>query len=335
MNGGPPPTYRPRIAIDAMGGDGGPAVTVEAARTLQGRADVMLVGNEAAIRAALPDAPEHISIAHAGDQVTDSDSLSDVLRRRPHTSMRRALMLHAQGRVDAVVSAGDTAALMALSRMLLSMIPGIERPAICKAIQGRRGPFWMLDLGANLDCSAGQLLQFAGMGVTLASSAGGIERPRVALLNVGTEKNKGPPVLGEAAALIESDPELEYVGYIEGSGLFEGRADVVVCDGFAGNIALKSIEGAAKMAGYMIGERLGSLSALRKLALALSGSPLLSLRQDLNPQKYNGASFVGLAGVVIKSHGAADAQGFAYAIELAIKEVFAQIPRRLADQFSP
>lgn len=335
MSGRTAPTFRPRIAVDAMGGDGGLAVTVEAARILQERADITLVGNETAIRAALPQPPGHISIVHAGDQVADSDSLSDVLRRRPDSSMRRALTLHAEGQVDAVVSAGDTAALMALSRMLLSMIPGIERPAICKAIQGRHGPFWMLDLGANLDCNARQLLQFAGMGVTLACHAGGIEQPRVALLNVGTEENKGPAVLREAAALLELDHGFEYIGYIEGSALFEGCTDVVVCDGFAGNIALKSMEGAARMAGYLIRQWLGSLSALQRAGLALSRSRLVSLRRDLNPQKYNGASFVGLAGVVVKSHGAADAQGFAYAIEQAIAEVFARIPQRLAHQFSP
>ncbi len=318
-----------------MGGDAGPEVAVAAARALRDRADITLVGDEAAIRAELPRALGPISIVHASDQVADSDSFSDVLRRRPDTSMRRALALHAQGQVDAVVSAGDTAALMALSRMLLSMIPGIERPAICKAIQGKRGPFWMLDLGANLDCSPELLIQFAGMGMTLACHAGGIARPRVALLNVGTEKNKGPAVLHEAAVSLEHDPQYEYVGYIEGSALFDGCADVVVCDGFAGNIALKSMEGAAGMAGHMMRDWLGSLSALQKAGLFLSRSRLVSLRWDLNPQKYNGASFVGLAGVVVKSHGGADSQGFACAIEEAIAEVFARIPQRLTHQFSP
>jgi glycerol-3-phosphate acyltransferase PlsX len=322
-----------------MGGDGGLAVTAAACQAMKSWVDITLVGEEVAIRAALSreaesDEPEGVSIQPAGDRVASSDALSDVLRRRPDTSMRRALELHAEGRVDAVVSAGDTAALMALSKMLLSMVPGIERPAICKSIQGIHGPFWMLDLGANLDCPAHQLTQFAGMGVTLARHLGRIESPRVALLNIGTEETKGPSVIREAATILEGSPHFVYVGYIEGNALFDGMADVVVCDGFAGNIAVKSIEGAARMAGHMMRRWLESLSPLQKAGLSLSRSRLESLRQDLNPQKYNGASFVGLDGIVVKSHGAADAQGFACAIEQAVAEVDARIPQRLAEQFS-
>jgi glycerol-3-phosphate acyltransferase PlsX len=246
--------------------------------------------------------------------------------------MRRALALLSEGAVDGVVSAGDTAALLGLSRLLLEMVPGIERPAICKAIQGMRGPFWMLDLGANLDCSSRQLAQFAAMGATLARHAGGVAEPRVALLNVGTEDGKGPAVLHEAAGLLRDAPGLSYVGYIEGNALFEGVADVVVCNGFAGNIALKSIEGAARMAGHLLTRLVSTLSPLQKAGLALSRSRLQALRGDFNPQRYNGASFVGLGGTVVKSHGAADAEGFAFAIEQARAEVAAGVPQRLAER---
>jgi glycerol-3-phosphate acyltransferase PlsX len=223
---------------------------------------------------------------------------------------------------------------MGLSRLLLEMVPGIERPAICKAIQGKQGPFWMLDLGANLECSARQLAQFAAMGATLARHAGGVGEPRVALLNVGTEQNKGPEVLHEAAHLLRRASGFQYVGFMEGSTLFEGRADVVVCNGFAGNIALKSIEGAARMAGHLFTTLVASLSPLQKAGMALSRSRLRGLQQEFNPQRYNGASFVGLGGTVVKSHGGADAEGFAFAIRQALAEVAAGIPRRLAERFS-
>lgn len=326
-----------RLAIDAMGGDGGPAVTVAAALAHCDRAELLLVGDQARLGPMLAAAHvdvERIRIVHAADVVSSGDPLSDVLRRRPDTSMRRALALLAEGAVDGVVSSGDTAALMGLSRLLLAMVPGIERPAICKAIQGMRGPFWMLDLGANLECSARQLAQFAAMGATLARHAGNVAEPRVALLNIGTEENKGPQVLHDAAGLLRRSSGFDYVGYIEGNALFDGTADVVVCNGFSGNIALKSIEGAARMAGHLVARLVGSLSLLQKAGLALSRSRLQGLREDFNPQRYNGASFVGLRGTVVKSHGGADAEGFAFAIEQALAEVAAGIPRRLAERFA-
>jgi glycerol-3-phosphate acyltransferase PlsX len=299
------------------------------------RADLLLVGDETQLGPMLsrtPDTAARLRVVHAADVVSSGDPLIDILRRRPDTSMRRALALLSEGAVDGVVSAGDTAALLGLSRLLLEMVPGIERPAICKAIQGMRGPFWMLDLGANLDCSSRQLAQFGAMGATLARHAGGVAEPRVALLNVGTEEGKGPEVLHEAARLLRDAPGLSYVGYIEGNALFEGVADVVVCNGFAGNIALKSIEGAARMAGHLLTRLVGTLSPLQKIGLALSRSRLQALRGDFNPQRYNGASFVGLGGTVVKSHGGADAEGFAFAIEQARAEVEAGVPQRLAER---
>jgi len=330
---------RPRIAVDAMGGDGGLAVTVAAAVRMAEAADLVLVGDQPAIEAVLagispgPGAG-HIDIVHASEQVRPGDSLSVALRHRPDSSMHRALGLLATGAADAVVSGGDTAALMALARLLLPRIPGVQRPAICKPMEGIDGTFWMLDLGANLECSAEQLHQFARMGSVLARSVGGLDAPRVALLNIGTEPGKGPRRLHEAADQIAADDSLRFVGYIEGNRLFRGEADVVVTDGFAGNVALKSMEGAAWMAGQLLRRWFDSLGLLEQAGLALARAKLEALRHELNPQSYNGASFVGLDGVVVKSHGGADVDGFASAIRQAIREVSGDLRGRLTRQFS-
>lgn len=333
---------RPRIAVDAMGGDGGPTVTVAASLELAHRVDLILVGDAERLRAELGDLPPSVTLHHAADVLSPGDSLADVLRRRPDSSMRQALLRHAAGEADAVVSAGDTAALMALSRATLEMIPGVERPAICKSLQGMAGPFWLLDLGANLDCTAAQLGEFAHMGSALARQVSGIAEPRVALLNIGTEAGKGPAVLREAARLLETDGELRFVGFIEGNVLFSDAADVVVTNGFAGNIALKSIEGAARMAGHLLSrwlEETDPARAAREDAVATaeaqkSTARVESLRHALNPQRYNGASFVGLAGVVVKSHGSADVEGFRSAIEEAVLEVEGRLPMHVAAEFA-
>jgi phosphate acyltransferase len=318
-----------------MGGDGGPAVTVAAALALTGRAELTLVGDSDRLHAALgglaDSADGNLKVHHATEQLTATDNLSDVLRHKPDSSMRQALLLHGAGDVDGVVSGGDTAALMALSRSILDMVPGVERPAICKELQGMRGPFWMLDLGANIECSAEQLCQFARMGATLARHAGGIAEPRVGLLNIGTEAGKGPAVLNDAAGRLSADASVNFVGFVEGNMLFSDVVDVVVADGFGGNVALKSIEGAARMAGHLLRGWLDELGPLERAGTLLARRRLQQLRHELNPQRYNGASFVGLSGVVVKSHGSADVEGFQSAIEEAIVEVQGQIPRRLAD----
>lgn len=317
-----------------MGGDGGPAVTVAAAAGLAHRAELTLVGDAGQLHAALGAGAPSVAVQHASENLSGSDRLGDVLRHKPDSSMRQALLRQAAGEADAVVSGGDTAALMALSRSVLAMIPGIDRPAICKDLKGMAGPFWMLDLGANLECSPDQLRQFAHMGNMLARHVGGIAAPRVALLNIGTEPGKGPAVLGEAASLLENDPALHFVGFIEGNVLFSGSADVVVTDGFTGNVALKSIEGAARMAGHLLGDLFDGLGPLEQAGLVLARSKFRTLRHEFNPQRYNGASFVGLSGVVIKSHGSADIEGFQSAIEEAILEVEGRIPMRIAAEFA-
>lgn len=316
-----------------MGGDHGPAVSVPAAMAVTHRADVVLVGDEGRIRDVAPVGEAGITVHHAGAQVQPGQSLGEVLRHEPDTSMRQALLLHAEGRVDAVVSAGDTAALMALSRSLLHMVSGIERPAICKDLQGVTGPFWMLDLGANLACTPTQLEQFARMGAAAARQLGGIGEPRVALLNIGTEARKGPEELRAAAALLEAAEDIDYRGFIEASAVFSGNADVVVTEGFTGNVALKAIEGAARMAGHLLQRWMASLNPLEQAALRVTRGKLGALRHELNPQRYNGASFIGLAGVVVKSHGSADVDGFTSAIDEALLEVAGRLPDRLVADF--
>jgi glycerol-3-phosphate acyltransferase PlsX len=318
-----------------MGGDGGPSVTVAAAVRMLREADLTLVGDQPAIEAELASLDGGgVDVIHAAEQILPSDGLAVALRQKPDASMRRALRLLADGAVDAVVSGGDTAALMALSRQILRRLPGVERPAICKSLQGVAGPFWMLDLGANVECSALQLQQFARMGNVLARAIGGLAAPRVALLNIGTEPGKGPRRLHEAAAALAADASLHFVGYIEGNRLFRGEADVVVADGFTGNVALKAMEGAAWMSGQLLRRWFDSLGFIEQAGLALARAKLDALRHELNPESYNGASFVGLDGVVIKSHGGADVQGFAAAIGQAIREVQGDLRGHLARQFT-
>lgn len=243
--------------------------------------------------------------------------------------MHRALALLAEGRVDAVVSAGNTGALMALSRRLLPMLPGIERPAIVKALEGRDGRRCrLLDVGANLECTEERLHQFAVMGATLATAVDETSKPRVGLLNVGTEHGKGPAHVRRAAELLQADASLHFVGFVEGTELFDGKADVVVMDGFAGNVALKATEGAAAMAERLLRREIGGGAAgwlfrkrLRRLAAAY------------NPQSYNGASFLGLSGVVVKSHGGADRNGFQQAVAQALLEVEGGVVRKMGARF--
>ena len=261
--------------------------------------------------------------------ITQQHSVRDALRIGARSSMHRALALLAEGRVDAVVSAGNTGALMALSRRLLPMLPGIERPAIVKALEGRDGHRCrLLDVGANLECTEERLHQFAVMGATLANAVDETSKPRVGLLNVGTEHGKGPAQVRRAAALLQADASLHFVGFVEGTELFDGKADVVVMDGFAGNVALKATEGAAAMAERLLRREIGGGAAgwlfrkrLRRLAAAY------------NPQSYNGASFLGLSGVVVKSHGGADRNGFQQAVAQALLEVEGGVVRKMGARF--
>ena len=284
-----------------------------------------LVGPEAALRAS---AGRH-RVVDAPNGISQQDSVRDALRMGPRSSMHQALALLAEGQVDAMVSAGNTGALMALSRRLVPMLPGIERPAIVKALEGCEGHRCrLLDVGANLECPPERLHQFALMGATLAEAVDETFKPRVGLLNVGAEHSKGPPQVRRAAELLEADASLRFVGFVEATELFDGRADVVVMDGFAGNVALKAIEGAAAMAERLLRRELGSgpvgwlfRKRLHRLAAAY------------NPQSYNGASFLGLSGVVVKSHGGADRNGFQQAIAQALLEVEGGVVQKMGARF--
>ena len=322
------------VAIDAMGGDFGPRSIVEASIACLSATPSLhltLVGHPTLLEeliACYPAADRlRLHVAGASEVVGMDDRPSLALRGKPDSSMRVALQLLRDEKVQAVVSAGNTGALMALSRHVLKTLPGIDRPAMVAAIPTRDGYCQLLDLGANVDCSAEHLYQFAVMG-SVAAQALGVMRPRVALLNVGTEEIKGNQQVKLAASLLNKAPGLNYVGFIEGDGVFRGEADVVVCDGFVGNILLKSSEGLASM----IGERVeglfkGSLMARAVGALAM---PLLKrLQADLAPAQHNGASFLGLQGIVIKSHGSAGVEGLQSAIGRALIEIRENLPQRL------
>lgn len=293
---------------------------------------LILVGDEAALRADLKERhfkdESRVQIQHASEVVGMDESPSKVLRNKKDSSMRVAINLVKQGRAQAAVSAGNTGALMATAKFVLKTLPGIDRPAIISAIPSVNGHVHMLDLGANAECSAEQLLQFAVMGSALVSSTLGIERPKVALLNIGEEEIKGNEVIKQAAQLLQAS-NLNYIGYVEGDGVFLRDIDVVVCDGFAGNIALKTGEGVAKLIYHFLKQEF-TRSIFTKMAALLAMPALKALGGRIDPRNYNGASFVGLTGIVIKSHGSADAQAFAAAIRVALREVENDVPKRIS-----
>ncbi|MGY2282260.1 phosphate acyltransferase PlsX [Pseudomonas gingeri] len=322
------------IAIDAMGGDFGPRSIVQASIACLSATPSLhlaLVGQPSLLDELIAGYPAvdraRLTIVPAAEVITMDERPSQALRGKPDSSMRVALQLLRDDKVQAVVSAGNTGALMALSRHVLKTLPGIDRPAMVAAIPTRRGYCQLLDLGANVDCSAEHLFQFAVMG-SVAAEALGVVRPRVALLNVGTEDIKGNQQVKLAAGLLQEARGLNYIGFVEGDGLYRGEADVVVCDGFVGNILLKSSEGLATM----IAARIEALFR-RNLASRVVGVlalPLLKrLQADLAPARHNGASFLGLQGIVVKSHGSAGVQGLQSAIQRALIEIQENLPERL------
>ncbi len=323
------------LALDAMGGDHGPSVVVPAAlRYASANPDcsLVLVGQESALRAYLPDKglPPRVSIRHAAEVVGMDESPASALRGKKDSSMRVAINMVKAGEADACVSAGNTGALMATARFVLKTIPGVDRPAIITALPAVDGRTWMLDLGANIDSNADHLLQFAVMGAELVTAVEGIAAPRVGLLNIGEEEIKGIESVKQAHVLLQNSG-LNYVGYAEGDDVYlkEGL-DIVVTDGFIGNVALKSSEGVAKMIRHFL-----SLEFKRNLltrAVALLALPVLkNLKNRIDPRRYNGASLVGLRGIVVKSHGGADQFAFEQAIGIARKEVAADIANRITE----
>ena len=323
------------IALDAMGGDFGTGVVVPAA-VLAARknpdVDFILVGDEAEIRTALDDAGSadgsQLRVQHASQTVAMDELPSHALRNKKDSSMRVAINLIKEGRAHACVSAGNTGALMATSRFVLKMLPGIDRPAICTALPSEKDHTWMLDLGANVDCDAKHLLQFALMGSEQAAAVDGNRNPTVGVLNVGEEEMKGNEQVKEAARLI-SQSGLNYAGYAEGDDIYKGNFDIIVCDGFIGNISLKTSEGVAKMIAAFIKQEF-TRNIFTKLAALIAMPVLKAFRRRIDPRRYNGASLLGLRGIVIKSHGSADALSFNNAIKVAILSVREAVPDRIS-----
>jgi glycerol-3-phosphate acyltransferase PlsX len=334
-------TDRPIIALDVMGGDGGPATTVaaaEIARIRYPKLKFRLYGREDAIRAELAKAPRiaaDAEVIHTDGEVLGTDKPSQVLRRARHSSMGLAIEAVKAGEAHAAVSAGNTGALMAIAKLTLRTMPGIDRPALAALMPTIPAESVMLDLGANTECDERNLVQFAVMGAAFARTVLGLDRPRVALLNIGEEDLKGTHELKAASAMLKAatDLPLAFTGFIEGHKISSGEADVIVTDGFSGNIALKTAEGTAKLVITLLADAFRS-SALTKVGYLMSRPALRALRGHLDPNNHNGAVFLGLNGVVVKSHGSATAKGFANAIGVAHDLVAEDISRKIADDLA-
>ncbi|WP_028452130.1 phosphate acyltransferase PlsX [Chitinilyticum aquatile] len=326
------------VAVDAMGGDHGTHVTVPAVlRFLReySEVDVVLVGLSDAIAAELKahhaEVGPRLRIHAASEVVTMDESPQSAMKNKKDSSMRVAINLVKTGEANACVSAGNTGALMATARFVLKTIPGVDRPAIAKLLPTRKGgETCVLDLGANVDCTPEQLVQFAIMGSALYEALQHVPAPRVGLLNVGEEEMKGNEQVKAASELLRRT-SLNFIGNVEGDDLYSGNVDVVACDGFSGNIALKASEGLAKMMSEFIREEF-TRNPLSKL-LALFAMPVLNrFKKRVDPRRYNGASLLGLRGIVVKSHGGADELAFYWALRQAVEEARAGVIQRITDQ---
>ncbi|MGB4467088.1 MAG: phosphate acyltransferase PlsX [Azovibrio sp.] len=324
------------IAIDCMGGDHGPSVTVLAALAFlrsHPQARVILVGQEALIRPLLA-APlsGRCRIQHASEVVAMDEAPAQAMRNKKDSSMRVAVNLVKAGEAQACVSAGNTGALMAISRFVLKMLPGIDRPALCPVLPTMTGHVHMLDLGANVDCEAQHLLQFGIMGAMLAAAVDHQEQPRVGLLNIGEEDIKGNEVVKRAAELLKRSG-LNFVGNIEGDGIYKGHADVVVCDGFVGNVALKASEGVAQMMATALRQAFNR-NVFTRLAALVALPVLKSFKHHLDYRRYNGACLLGLKGLVVKSHGSADVFAFEQAVSRAYEAASNGVLERIAGKLA-
>lgn len=323
------------LALDGMGGDHGPAVVVPAAlQALTEHKDLalILVGDqevlEREIRNHGADVGGRLLVRHASQTVAMDELPSVALRTKKDSSMRVAVNLVKDGTAHACVSAGNTGALMATARFVLKTLPGIDRPAICFALPTIKGHTHMLDLGANINADADTLLQFAVMGAALTSAVDNMNQPTVGLLNIGAEEMKGNEQVKEAGRLLAAS-ELNYAGFIEGDDIYAGTVDVVVCDGFVGNVALKTSEGVARMIRHYM-EQAFRRNLWTKLVAVLALPVLKAFKAKIDPRQYNGASLLGLQGIVIKSHGGADVVAFTNAIKEAVMEVRKNVPQRIA-----
>lgn len=324
------------IAVDAMGGDKGPCVSVPAtikALSKNSNLEVILVGDQQLIETEIKKhsvgkgIAERMLLEHAPEVVGMDDSPAYALRNKKKSSMRIALNMVKENKAKACVSAGNTGALMATARYVLKMLPGIDRPAIMFPLPSITGPVYVLDLGANVDSSAQHLFQFAIMG-SVAVEEINSSKPKVGMLNVGSEDIKGTEQVKQAGNYLSSAKGVNYIGFVEGDDIYKGTADVVVCDGFAGNVALKSSEGLAQMMLFFARKEF-TKNIYTKFAALMAKPVLKSLMARFNPSNYNGGSLLGLQGVVIKSHGNACQKSFATAIEVALKEAHNQVPTKI------
>jgi glycerol-3-phosphate acyltransferase PlsX len=328
------------IALDAMGGDFGPEVVVPAAAKILSKREqlsIILVGDEQRVRACAQNLniklDDRLLVQHASEVVEMHDEPALAMRKKKDSSMRVSINLVHEGRADAAVSAGNTGALMATAKFVLKTVPGIDRPAICTTIPSKDGHTHMLDLGANVDCTAEHLFQFAVMGSVLTEAIDSVERPRVGLLNIGSEAMKGNAQVKAADEYLVEAP-LNYIGFVEGDDIYSDKVDVVVCDGFVGNISLKTAEGVARLISYYMKQEFKQ-GLYNRIAGLIALPVLNAFRKRIDPRAYNGASLLGLKGIVVKSHGGADVDAYANAIEIAVLEVNKSVPRQIQEHIQP
>ena len=312
------------ISLDGMGGDFAPTIILEGAqiaRTRHPDVQYIIFGDKAKLATAIADYPglaDVTEIRHTTDIVLNDDKAGQALRRRRDSSMWHSIQAVKTGEAQGVVSGGNTGALMAMALFILRPLDGVDRPAIAGVLPTLQGESVMLDLGANVECTAEHLVQFAVMGIVFARIAMGLVRPKVGLLNIGEEDLKGTEALKEAADMLrQAELPMDFRGFIEGNNIPLGKVDVVVTDGFTGNVALKTVEGAAKYITQLLRRAFNS-SWLSKLAYFLARSALQKMRKQIDPSVHNGGIFMGLNGICVKSHGSSDAIGFAHAIDFAV-----------------
>jgi len=326
-----------RIAIDVMGGDVLPAVIIAAAlRCTREHPDLSLdlVGDRQLIEKTISELkadPTRVTVCHAPQVVEMGEKPALALRHKRQSSMHFAMGKVKSHEADACVSSGNTGALMAIGRHILKTLTGIDRPAIIKAMPSTRGRCYLLDLGANINCEVENLIQFAAMGSLMCGAVESITEPRVGLLNIGEEEIKGGEQVNVAAGLLRDNDFLNFIGFVEGDAIYQSEADVVVCDGWVGNVALKTSEGLAKFVAHLIQDAFEQNVATRTAAL-IANPVLNKLKSKLRPEQYNGATMLGLQGVVVKSHGNTTEEGFYNAIEVAIREAEQDVPNLIASR---
>lgn len=328
------------IALDAMGGDHAPQSVVEGAELALKKLPelkFLFFGDEATLAALLQKYPKLQSVSeiiHCEDKIADDAKPSLALRQSKNSSMRKAIEAVQEGSAVAAVSGGNTGAMMAIAKLVLKTLPGINRPAAASLLPTRKGNIVALDLGANLECSAEELFQFAIMGDAYARAVLGLEYPRVALLNVGEEDNKGHPEIREAAQMLrECDFDINFCGFVEGTHILQGAVDVVVSDGFTGNVMLKTAEGTARLMGEFIKDAFNS-NICTKLSYLMARPALKAMRKKLDPRRYNGAMFLGLNGVVVKSHGGSDEYAVSFAIRSAAELAKHRTNQRIIEELT-